>query len=129
MVLHLGAKHRFEMVAHCLSAVPNEGCGLFAVDDATVTRVYPTSNAQASPSGYTVPPEEHFAALTDAESRGWVLGGVFHSHPGGGTRPSMTDVEMAIDPQWTYVVIGLRGSPEMRAWRIEDGEISEVEIA
>lgn len=128
MVLYLGDEHKTDMVAHCVSAAPNEGCGLFAVNDGTVTRVYPTSNAEASPSGYTVPPEEHFAALEDAESRGWSLGGVFHSHPDGGARPSMTDVESALDPEWTYLVIGLRGSPEIRAWRIAAGEISEVEI-
>ena len=128
MKLRLNDQQRAEILTHCLAAAPSEGCGLFAVDGRTVTRIYPTSNAQASPVGYTVPPAEHFSALTDAESEGWALGGVFHSHPNGGARPSMTDIDSALDTDWTYMVIGLRGSPEMRAWQIANGEISEVEI-
>lgn len=129
MTLTIPDELRTQIIEHCVSAAPNEGCGLIAVDDGWVTRVYPTSNAQASPTGYTVPPEEHFAAMSDAESRGWAIGGVFHSHPNGEARPSMVDVVSALEPEWIYLVVGLKESPEMRAWRIEGGEMSEVDIA
>lgn len=117
---------RRQIVDHCRAALPNEGCGLFAVDDARVAKVYPTANADESPTGYTIPPEEHFAALEDAESRGWEIGGVFHSHPAGPARPSMIDVQAALDPQWVYIVVGLQDLAEVRAWRISDLEIREV---
>lgn len=117
------------IIEHCVSAAPNEGCGLFAMDADVVKMVYPTSNADASPSGFTVPPEEHFAALSDAESRGWRLGGVFHSHPNGEARPSMVDVTTSLDPEWTYVVVGLRGAPELRAWTIRGTQVTELEIS
>lgn len=92
-------------------------------------RVYRTRNADDSTSAFTVSPEEHFAALEDAEGAGWALGGVFHSHPNGPARPSMVDVTTALDPAWVYVVVGLRGRPEIRAWHIEGGEIYEIALA
>lgn len=90
--------------------------------------VYPTGNAAASPTGFTVPPEEHFAALEDAESKGWELAGVFHSHTRGPARPSMADILAANDPEWAYLVVGLESDPEIRAWRIGKGEMEEITL-
>jgi proteasome lid subunit RPN8/RPN11 len=106
------------MVAHCLDALPNEGCGLFAVDGGRVVEFYPTDNSDRSPRRFTVPPEQHYAALEAATSNGWALGGSFHSHPGGRARPSPADIAGALDPDWVYIVIGLRSEPEVRGWRI-----------
>lgn len=117
------------IVAHCLAELPNEGCGLFAIaGDGRVVAVYPTSNEAATPVSYTVPPEEHHAALVDAESAGWRLGGVFHSHPYGSAELSMIDLQAAIEPEWVYLVVGLRGEPEIRGWRVRDRGIEEVEV-
>ena len=57
---------RQQIVQHCLEELPNEGCGLFAVDGADIVQVYPTSNLDDSPVSFTVPPEAHIEALTDA---------------------------------------------------------------
>lgn len=127
--LRLAEGLRRRIIDHCLAESPNEGCGLLAISGDEVMDVYPTGNLDASPVSYTVPPEEHFAALTDAESRGWSLGGVFHSHPRGHARPSMTDLERAPDPEWVYLVVGLAGDPEVRAWKIRDGQVSEVGLS
>lgn len=124
--LRLPDSLRREIVVHCLAADPNEACGLLATKDGDVVRVYPTSSVEPSPTSYTVPPEEHFAALEDAERRGWELGGVFHSHPDGPARPSMVDVMAALDPGWVYLVVGLDGEPRVRAWRIRDSQIDEI---
>ena len=102
---------RREIVEHCRASLPNEGCGLVAVSNGNVVRVYPTSNADSSPSSYTIPPEEHFAALTDAEARGWEIGGVFHSHPHGPARMSGSDLARALEPDWTYFVVGFAEDP------------------
>jgi proteasome lid subunit RPN8/RPN11 len=117
---------RQQIVDHCRAGLPNEGCGLFAVEDDRVVEVYPTANAEESPTGYTIPPQEHFSALEDAESRGWEIGGVFHSHPAGPARPSMIDVQAALEPLWVYIVVGLQDVTEVRAWRITNHEIQEV---
>jgi proteasome lid subunit RPN8/RPN11 len=100
---------RRQIIDHCLAELPNEGCGLLAMDGDEIVKVYPTSNAEASPSSYTVPPQEHFDALTDAESKGWRIGGVFHSHPDGPAEMSSVDVAKALEPGWIYVVVGLGG--------------------
>ncbi len=124
--LRLPERLRIEIIAHCLAATPNEGCGLFALEEDEITEIYPTANADPSPTGYTVPPEEHFAAIEDAESKGYVIGGSFHSHPTGPARPSVVDAMRALDPEWRYLVVGLRGEPEVRAWRFLNGEAREV---
>jgi proteasome lid subunit RPN8/RPN11 len=110
---------RREIVDHCLSELPNEGCGLLAVSDGAVVRVYPTSNSDSSPTSFTIPPEEHFEALRDAESNGWEIGGVFHSHPAGPAIMSATDLARALEADWTYFVVGLRdGTPIVAAHTI-----------
>lgn len=102
---------RLEIIEHCRGELPNEGCGLVAVRDGVVVRVYPTGNVDRSPVSYTVPPEEYLAAIMDAEQNGWDIGGVFHSHPKGPAQMSATDLDRALEPGWTYFVVGF-GSDE-----------------
>lgn len=97
---------RSQILEHCVAELPNEGCGLLAVSNGVVTKVYPTSNQDVSPISYTIPPQEHYDALVDAESQGWEIGGVFHSHPRGPAKMSATDVSRALEPDWIYVVVG-----------------------
>lgn len=98
---------RSQIIGHCLAEFPNEGCGLLAVSGDVVVKVYPTANQDASPTSYTIPPAQHYDALVDAETQGWEIGGVFHSHPRGSATMSATDLERAIEPGWVYVVVGL----------------------
>ena len=108
--VHLPEHIRRELVDHCLAQLPNEGCGLLAVANGEVMAAYPTSNADASPRSYTIPPAEHYAALVDAESKGWEIGGVFHSHPNGPRGMSEVDMERALEKEWVYLVVDLAGS-------------------
>jgi proteasome lid subunit RPN8/RPN11 len=128
-VVRLPETLRGRIIDHCLQALPNEGCGLIASDqDGGVVAVYPTANLDESPTWYTIPPSDHYEALTDADSNGWVLSGVFHSHPNGQAKPSVADVESALEPDWVYLVVGLRGKPVIRAWRIIQKEIEEISL-
>lgn len=113
----LSEELRSRMIDHCVESLPFEGCGLLAVSDREIIEVYPTSNADRSPVAYTVPPGEHYQAVLDAESRGLEINGVFHSHPQGPPVLSLTDLEGLVHPSWLYVVIGLSGTPSVRAWR------------
>lgn len=127
-VVHLPEDLRRQIIDHCLAELPDEGCGLFAMEEDRIVAVYPTGNAQASPSSYTVPPDEHFAALSDAESKGWELGGVFHSHPEGTAEMSMVDVMAALEPEWVYLVVGLRSEPTVRGWVVGGGTVEEIAL-
>lgn len=119
------------IVAHVRAAVPEEGCGLLAVDDAgEVRHAYCLGNVERSPVRFTIDPDGHFAALRHAEARGWIIGGDFHSHPRSAALPSRTDVAGALDPDWMHVIVGLGGAVvEVRAWRIRCGEVTEEPVA
>lgn len=118
MTIVLADEYRRQIVDHCLATLPNEGCGLLGMDGDRVMRVYPTGNDEPSPISYTIPPRDHYEALIDAESKGWEIGGVFHSHPRGPAGMSATDLTKVTDPAWLYLVVSLAGSdPVMVGWR------------
>lgn len=117
---------RWAILAHAENCAPNECCGLVAVDDLGRLRfAYPLSNADPSPISYTIDPDEHFRAMRHAESMGWEIGGVFHSHPGGTAMPSMIDVQMALEPDWLYLVAA---PGEIKGFHIRSGVIEEIAL-
>ena len=117
-VVRLADTHRRQIVERCREALPLEGCGLVAMSGDTITAVYPTENADESSDSYAIPPEQHYAALVDAERNGWRLGGVFHSHPRGTVEMSMIDRDRALDPDWVYLVCDPT-SGDLAAWSSE----------
>ncbi|HEU4894761.1 MAG TPA: M67 family metallopeptidase [Acidimicrobiia bacterium] len=122
----LSDHHRRSIVEHCVEALPDEGCGLLAMEGDRVAAVYPTENEDRSPSSYTIPPRMLYEAVVDAESRGWEVGGVFHSHPVGPAAMSGTDLARVTDPAWLYLVVSLAGpEPVLTGW--SNGE--EVKIS
>jgi proteasome lid subunit RPN8/RPN11 len=130
-MLRLPAQVYTQIVAHCLSGLPDEACGLIGGDLATgeVVRCYPTRNLAASAKLYTVDPKQHLQADRDAEAHGMAIMGVFHSHTHTDAYPSPTDVAQAPDPQWHYVLVSLRDiSPMLRSYRIVDQRIEEEAV-
>jgi len=116
------------MIEHALGAAPEEACGLLAAGpDGRVTTAYCIANLDASPVSYTLDPAGHIRALHHAESRGWHLAAVFHSHPAGIAVPSAADVAGALEPEWLHIVIGLgvADGPAVRGFRIRDGMTTE----
>jgi proteasome lid subunit RPN8/RPN11 len=108
--LHLESSHLDEMIAHCLGAYPEEGCGLLAGDPGTntVRRVDPTRNAAASAQVYIVDPRDYLRIDRAAAAGGLEVIGVFHSHTHTDPYPSPTDIAQAPDPSWHYVLVSLR---------------------
>jgi proteasome lid subunit RPN8/RPN11 len=120
-----------QMVAHCLTGLPDEACGLLGGDPESGVAVtcYPTRNLAASAKLYTVDPKEHLRADRDAEASGNSIIGVFHSHTHTEAYPSATDVAQAPDPTWHYVLVSLRDvQPVVRSYRIVDGVIAEEPV-
>jgi proteasome lid subunit RPN8/RPN11 len=120
-----------EMVAHCLHALPHEGCGLLVGDPerGEVVRVVPTTNTAASARVYSVDPLEHLRTDPAAEAEGLAVIGVFHSHTHTDPYPSPTDVAQAPDPGWHYVLVSLRDEvASTRSYRIVGGQISEEPV-
>ncbi len=126
---HLSADAHAAMVAHTYDCYPEEMCGLLAGppgEPSAAQRFYRCRNDAASARVYTVNARDHFRAERDAESHGWEILGVVHSHTHTEPYPSPTDVAEAPDPGWHYVIVSVkREAPEIRSYRIIGGLISE----
>jgi len=127
-VVPIAGQVRDAMVAHAHFCLPEEACGLMAVDDGgTIRMVYATTNVDRSAVRFTVSPNEHFRAIRHAERQGWAIAGSFHSHPASAAYPSATDVAGALDSEWLYVIVGMgNGAPDVRGFRIADSKVSEI---
>ncbi len=110
---------------------PLEMCGLIAGAPGTdrAVRFSACHNDAESAKVYTVNPNDHLRAEMDADDRDEEIIGVVHSHTHSEPYPSPTDVRQAPDPDWHYVIVGLkRDAPELRSYRIVEGEITEEPI-
>lgn len=120
---------RDAIVAHARFCAPEEACGLLAFDGAGRLRMaYCLSNVDASPSRFTVDPNEHFRAIRHAERNGWVIGGAFHSHPASEARPSPTDIAGALTAAWLHVIAGPLSMPAVRGFVIVGDRAVEVRL-
>jgi len=118
-----------EIVAQARAEAPNECVGLIAARDGAAVAVHPARNAAASPLRYEIEGGEQYRLLTAIEDAGLELGAIYHSHTRSAPVPSQTDVNLAFYPEALYVIVGLAGpEPEVRAWRIVGGEVSEAEL-
>jgi [CysO sulfur-carrier protein]-S-L-cysteine hydrolase len=117
------------MMAHARDEAPDECCGLLLGRGNVICEAVRARNALRSPTAYLVHPEDHFAAIRRARQEGTRVAGAYHSHPRSAARPSATDVAEAHDPELLYVIVSLQAGQEgVAAWRIRDGDVSEVEL-
>jgi proteasome lid subunit RPN8/RPN11 len=123
------------MLAHAIDGLPDEACGLFALDPASgrVERFFPMANTAASSQIYRIDGREMMAAEAEADATGLLVAGVMHSHTHTSAYPSPTDVRdaEAFDPfgSWVFVIVSLKHpEPALRAFRILGDEITEVPV-
>jgi proteasome lid subunit RPN8/RPN11 len=65
----------------------------------------------------------------DIDDAGHDLGAIYHSHTRSKPYPSQTDINLAFYPEALYVIVGLAGEePEVRAFAIRDGQVTEAEL-
>ena len=114
------------MVAHAREEAPNECCGIVAARDGDAVALHPARNVAASPLRYEMDGMEQYRIQSALEEEGLALGAIYHSHTRSAPYPSQTDINLAFYPDSLYVIVGLAGGePEVRAFRIVDGEVSE----
>ena len=93
------------------------------------TQVYRARNSEASPFRYTIHPQDQFKITMDIEDRGEEIAAIYHSHTKSPAYPSQTDINLAAYPGTLYMIVSLlEGEEPVRAFRIEDGEVEEVEL-
>ena len=127
--MRISAELLDEITAHAREDAPNECCGMIASLDGGAVRVYRATNTAASPLRYEIDPGELYRIQTDIEDSGWDLGAIYHSHTRSAPYPSQTDINLAFYPDSLYVIVGVAGDePEVRAFRIVDKQVSEVDL-
>jgi len=118
-----------EIVEHARAEAPNECCGMIATQDGVAVAVHRARNAAASPLRYEMDGMEQYKIQTEIEDGGYELGAIYHSHTRSDPEPSQTDINLAFYPDALYVIVGVKGEePDVRAWRIVDGAVSETAL-
>lgn len=122
--LHLPERLPEHLQTHAAETAPDECVGLLFGHGERVMRSVRLTNASSTPrTRFYAPPQELFAALKEADDRGEVLIGSYHSHPESPAWPSKTDLEA---PDGTVMLI--IGQDDVKAFRLENGEAEELEL-
>jgi len=123
------------IIAAAREGLPNEACGLlvargYAASGVAAHRWVALTNAAASPYRYFIDPEEQLRVWMEIDEADEVVWGIVHSHVASPARPSATDVGLAYYPDSLYLVCSLADpeKPDLRAWSIRDGVVSEVSL-
>jgi len=122
MSIKIGKPELEDIIAHARKAFPNEACGLLAGKDGRVSKVYRLTNTQRGAMRYAAPEKEQFEAARRMRADGDDMIGIYHSHPNVRPYPSSRDIEMAMHPECSYMIISLmKNIPEVRSFRIVGG--------
>lgn len=115
------------MVAHALEDTPNECCGILAGKDGRVVKLYRMANVERSPYRFNMDSNELYRTYREIEDNGGDLLAIYHSHTHSPAYPSATDVRLATWPEAYYILVSLQNpsSPEVRAFHIVDGKVTE----
>lgn len=114
------------IVAHAWSDFPYEVCGLLGVEADGTLRHWEITNDERSMTYYMMNPKQLLRAVREIEDNEWEMV-IYHSHTHTQAYPSATDIAQAFYPDATYLIVTLqdRDHPDMRAFRIIDGEVTE----
>ncbi len=128
-MLHILKETLDAVIAHAGAEAPCEACGYLAAKHGIVVRHYPLTNVDASPEHFSLRPEEQFAAVREMRAAGLHLKAVYHSHPTSAAEPSEEDIQLAGDPDISYVIVSLEGGPgRVRSFKIRGGRAEREEM-
>ena len=118
-----------ELVAHARAELPNESCGMLAVDGERFTHFFAARNEFASPMRFRIDSSDQIRIWNAIDKLGLETS-IFHSHPNSEASPSQTDRNLARDwPGAIWVICSLAEEEAVvRAFRITDGEVEELEF-
>ncbi len=125
------------IVAHAKRDHPDEACGVVAgpVGSDRAERMVEMVNAAGSPTFYEFDSLELLALYKDMDARDEEPVVIYHSHTATEAYPSRTDIGLASEPNAHYVLVSTRelgnneGPVEFRSYRIQDGKVTEEEVA
>lgn len=120
-----------ELIDHAQAEYPKEACGIIGGPPGVAAKLYLLRNIDPDPvMRYMGDAHEQKRAQDDMFEHGWDTTVVFHSHTHSPAFPSDTDVERAFYPDAVYLLVSLmdRGKPDLRAFRIINGNITEIGV-
>jgi proteasome lid subunit RPN8/RPN11 len=119
-----------DIVAHALEEAPNECCGVIASSGDSLVKVFRAMNKFASPLRYEIADKDAIRINREIDEAGWDYGAIYHSHTRSAPYPSQTDISLAtMWAQVIFLIVGVaEGQPEVRAFRIVDKKVSELEV-
>jgi len=126
--LRLRREHWQAMERHVRAGAPLEACGLLAGRNDQVEQVFLMQNAAQSPVRYRLDGLEQLRVFEAIEEADLELVGIFHSHPQGPLFPSPIDVREAAYPVVYIIWAPVQGEWTARGFRIEAGQITEVQL-
>ena len=114
------------MVRRSFDDFPYEVCGLLGIDDDGTIHHFAITNDERSMTYYVMNPRDLLRAMRTIEDEEMELV-IYHSHTHTQAYPSATDIRLAQYPNATYAIVTLqdRDAPDIRAFRILDGEVHE----
>jgi proteasome lid subunit RPN8/RPN11 len=120
-----------QMIDHAREEAPNECCGMIGGRDGNVVEVFRATNVEQSPLRFMIDPKEQLQIDRQIEEAGLDLAAIYHSHTRTEPKPSETDLTFAkLWPGVLWVIVGLAtDEPDVRLWRIDDGQAAEAQLA
>ncbi len=118
-----------DIIEHAKKDTPIEACGYLAGKNGIITKSYMMTNIDNSPEHFSFDSKEQFDVVRQARSEGLEIIANYHSHPFSPARPSQEDINMAYDPDISYVIISLEeGKEDIRLFSIKDSAVKMQEI-
>lgn len=119
-----------EIIEHSKAEWPNEACGILAGQGNKISHIYKMVNTEESAESFFMDPKEQFSVIKKMRQDNLEMLAIYHSHPSTPARPSAKDIEMALYPQASYLIISLekRNEPVVRAFQIKEGKVEEEKI-
>jgi len=91
--------------------------------------IIPPQACVNAPQRYEIDGAEQYRIQMAIDDAGLDLGAIYHSHTRSAPFPSQTDINLAFYPEALYVIVGVAGDePEVRAFRIRDGQVAEEQL-
>jgi [CysO sulfur-carrier protein]-S-L-cysteine hydrolase len=130
-VLRLPEDMATELIDHAQAEYPKEACGIIGGPPGTASKLYRLRNVDPDPvMRYNADPKELKHVTDDIYDNDWDVVAIYHSHTHSPAFPSPTDVDRAFYPEASYVLVSLmdRSKPDLRAFRIIEGTITEIGV-
>lgn len=130
-VFRLPASMAREIVEHAQHEYPKEACGLIAGPPGAARALHRLTNVDPDPvMRYNADPRELKRVTDDIYDKDWEVVCIYHSHTHSPAYPSATDIDRAFYPDAAYLLASLadRSRPALRAFRILDGKVEELEL-